>query len=59
MQVAVLGELANSIFSGPVTSIFNAMRLDENSFTCECEKEDKKVFKFRTFMGRFQMTSWQ
>ena len=30
----------NSIFSGPVTSIFNAIRFDENLFTCQCEKED-------------------
>ena len=59
MQVAVLGELANSISPGPVTSIFNAMCFDKNPFTCECEKEDKKSFKFRTFLGRFQMTSWQ
>ena len=43
----------------PVGYVFNAMRFDENYFTCQSEKEDKKAFKFRTFMGRFPMTSWQ
>ena len=34
---------ANRIFSGPVTSIFNATRSDENLFTCQCEEENKKA----------------
>ena len=33
----------NSIFSSPITSTFNAMSFDESSFTCHCEKEDKKA----------------
>jgi len=28
------------------TSTFNAMRYDENSFRCQCEKEDKKAEGF-------------
>ena len=28
-------------------------------FTCRCEKVKKKGFKFGTFIGRFQMKSWQ
>ena len=34
---------ANSVFSGPVTSIFNAMRFDGNPLTCQCEKGGKKA----------------
>ena len=46
---------ANSIISGPTTSIFNAMRFDENPFTCQCEKEDKKAYSFQIshFSGAF------
>ena len=33
----------HGIFSGPVTSVFNAVRFDENPFTCKYEKEDKKA----------------
>ena len=38
---------ANSIFSGHIfsTSTFNAIRFDENPFTCQCEKEDKNALK--------------
>ena len=43
------------------TSTFSVMRHDENLFTCQCKKEDKKAycFKFRTFMCCFQMIPWQ
>jgi len=34
---------ANSIFYGPIRSVFNAVRFDENPFTCQCEKENKKA----------------
>ena len=37
---------AGSIFSGPITSSFDAMHFDENPFTCHCEEEDKKVHVF-------------
>ena len=41
--VKCLGRMmpANSTFSTPITSIFNAMCFDENSFTCQCKKEDR------------------
>ena len=37
------------------------MRFDKNPFTGQCKKKTERLkgFKFRTFMGRFQMTSWQ
>ena len=43
------------------TSTFNAIRFDENPFTGQCVKESKNggVLKFGTFVGRFQVTSWQ
>ena len=52
---------ANSRFSGPLTSTFNAVRFDENPFTCQCEKETKRLngFIFRTSAGHFQVTSWR
>ena len=31
------------IFKSYNTSTFNAVRFDENPFTCHCEKEDKKA----------------
>jgi len=34
---------ANSLFSGPVTSLVNAVRFDENPFTGQCKKEDRKA----------------
>ena len=34
--------LANSIYSGPITSAFNVERFDENPFTCHCEKGEKR-----------------
>ena len=38
-----------------VTSTFNAMRFDENHFTRQCEKEDKKTegFQISHFYGSF------
>ena len=30
-----------------ITSTFNAIRFDENPFTCQCEKENKKAKRFR------------
>ena len=32
---------ANSIFSCPVTSVFSAMRFNEESFTRQCEVKEK------------------
>ena len=37
---------ANSIFSGPITSIFSAKSFDGDPFICQCEKEDKKAQGF-------------
>ena len=31
------------IFQSYNTSTFNALRFDENPFTCQCEKGDKKA----------------
>ena len=53
---------ANSrIFRSYDTPTFNIMHFDENPFKRHCEKKTKsfKGFKFRCFIGRFQMTSWQ
>ena len=36
-----------SIFSCLITSTFSGMRCDENPFTCQCEKEDKKAEGFQ------------
>ena len=53
------------IFRSYNINIFSATRFDGDPFRCQCEKEDKKEeeklkgFKFLTFMGRVQMTSWQ
>ena len=37
------------------------MSFDGDPFTCQCEKEDQKAdgVQFRTFMGRFEVASWQ
>ena len=35
------------IFRSYNTSTFNAVRFDESSFTCQCEKEDKKAERFQ------------
>ena len=50
------GACKQSIFRSCNTSTFNAMCFDENPFTCQCEKEKKRLkgFKFRTVIGRFQ-----
>ena len=34
---------ASSIFSGPISSIFSAMRFDGDPSPCQCRKEDKKA----------------
>ena len=46
---------ANSIFSGPITSVFSAMHFDESPFTCQRQKEDKKAqaFQISHFYGSF------
>ena len=42
------------------TSTFSAICFDENPFTCQYKKEDKKaVFKFHIFTGCFEVISWQ
>ena len=33
---------ANSIFPGPITSAFNALRFHDYPFTCQCKKKKKK-----------------
>ena len=38
---------ANIIFFGPITSAFNAMRIDENPFRCYCEKDAKTAQRFQ------------
>ena len=42
------------------TSTFNAVRFDENPFSCQCQKEDKKtcMLKFRTLLVVF-MWQWR
>ena len=51
---------ANSIFSGPITSVFNGMHFDGEPCTCQCKKEEKGAYGFQIWhlMGHFQMT-WQ
>ena len=39
--------LKNSLFSGPVTSPFSAMRFDENPLQSQCKKENKKAEGFQ------------
>ena len=52
--------IANSIVSGSInTSTFNAMRFDEDLFTCQCEKRKQRglsVSKFALIIGRFNDT---
>ena len=38
---------AQSIFSGPITSVLNAMRFNGDLFTCQCDEEDKKAEGFQ------------
>ena len=47
--------VANSIFSGPITSIFNSVRFDGDPYTCQFEEDDKKVsgFHISQFYGSF------
>ena len=49
------GAPANSIFSGPITSILNCMHFDGDPLTCQCEKQNKKVegFQISHFYGSF------
>ena len=49
------------IFRSYSTSAFIAMSFDENPFTLQSGKEEKmlKGFTFRSFIGRFQVTSCQ
>ena len=44
-----------------ILSHASAVRFDGDPFTCQCEKENKRLkgLKFRNFTGRFEMTSWQ
>ena len=60
------GPVTATFYAGPVTATFYAGPFNDNSFTCQCQqtkqtkKETKSLrCKFRTFIGRFQMTSWQ
>ena len=54
-QVAFLLLLLLFLLLFSITSDFNAMRFNDNPFTCQCEKEKKMltVFKHRTYIGRF------
>ena len=49
------------IFRSYNTSTFSAVPFDESPFTWQCQKETKmlKSFKFRNFIGCFQVTSRQ
>ena len=40
------------------TSTFKAVRFDGDPYTCPCENKTKRLkgFKFRTFIGCFQVT---
>ena len=52
----------NSVFSSPIASTFNAicyvMKILLHA-SAEKKMERLKGFKFWTFIGRFQVTSWQ
>ena len=37
---------ANSVFSGPMTSVFNALSFDGEPFICQRNEEDKKAYGF-------------
>ena len=41
------------------TSTFSALRFDENPVTLKKETKRLKNLKFRSFIGRFQVTSWR
>ena len=47
------------MFRSRDTATFSDVRFDENPFTCQCEKEEKrfKDFKFCTFICCFKKTS--
>ena len=48
----------NRIFSGPITSTFNALRFHDYPLTYQYSQRTKglKSLKFRTIIGRFQVT---
>ena len=53
---------ANSIFSGPITRLLSMLWvLMEILSHASAKKQTKRLksFKFGTFMGRFQVMSWQ
>ena len=56
-----MGAPANSIFSRPITSTFSALHFRDHPFTCQYNKENKRLkgLKFHTISGCFQVTSWQ
>ena len=39
---------ANSIFSSPITSVFNGMHFDGEPCTCQCKKEEKGAYGFQS-----------
>ena len=45
------------IFRSYDTSTFNAMRFDENSFKCQCEKEDKEACRFQILHFRWSFST--
>ena len=54
----------NSIFSGPITHLLSMLCvftkiLVQVSAKKQTKRRKNKSFKFRTFIGRFQLTSWQ
>ena len=55
---------ANGIYSGPITSTFNAVSFDETPQCVSHANAKKKTkrpkgFKCRVCIGRFQVTPWQ
>ena len=47
------GTCKQNIFRSYNTSTLNAMRFDENPFTCQCEKKKTKMFKGFIFFKLF------
>ena len=49
------GRAANSVFSGPVTSVFNAMGFYEDPSYASAKKKNKKAYEFKIshFHGSF------
>ena len=46
---------SKTVFSARITPIFNSMCFDGDTFTCQCEKADKKAqgFQISHFYGSF------